>query len=109
MFSYEFYDADERASLTTSEEGDTLEQVPQVPLAQTRLMQQCASKRDTYRKANVRVVIQMVTLPQGFIPPYLFPEESPSHHVLWDSNPDLTDCTGVWDTFAPSSPSSKVE
>jgi hypothetical protein len=102
MFSYEFYDSDERASLATSDEGDTVEQVQQVPLAQNRLISECNSKRTSYRKANVRLLIQMVTLPHGFIPPYLFPEESPSHHVLWDSHPDLADCTGVWDTFVPT-------
>jgi hypothetical protein len=85
IFSYEYYDSDERASLTTSDEGETVEQVPQVPLAQARIKRACMKVRPLYLKANVRLLIEMVTLPAGFIPPYLYPEESPSCDVFWDS------------------------
>lgn len=85
IFSYEYYDADERSSLATSDEGETVEQIPQVPLAQARIKRACIRLRPVYRKANVRLLIEMVTLPTGFIPPYLYPEESPSSEVVWDS------------------------
>jgi hypothetical protein len=85
LFSYEYYDVDERSSLTTSEEGDTMEQVPQIPLAQTKIKSACSKVRSLYRKSNVRLLIEMTILPMGFIPPYLFPEETPSSEIVWDS------------------------
>lgn len=89
IFSYEYYDSDEHSSVTTSDGDDQVEHIPQVPLAQLRIRKACKKLRPTYRKHNVRLQIEMVTLPTGFIPPYLYPEESPSSEVMWDSETDL--------------------
>ncbi|ETN38067.1 uncharacterized protein HMPREF1541_07691 [Cyphellophora europaea CBS 101466] len=96
IFSYEYYDADERASLATSEEGEVIEHTPQVPLAQARIKRACNKLRNTYREANVRLLIEMVTLPAGFIPPYLYPEESPSSDILWDSAAAIESDSGIY-------------
>lgn len=85
-YSYAYLDADERSSLATSNESiDSVDSVPQVPLAQNRIVQECIKQLPLFEKAQVRLRIVMVQLPQGYIPPFLFPEESPSSYLLWDS------------------------
>lgn len=84
-FSYEYSDSDGQSSLATSEEGETVERIPRIPLAQARIKRACVKMRPAYRKSNVRLLIEMTVLPSGFIPPYLYPEESPSTEIVWDS------------------------
>lgn len=66
-----------------------MEQRPQVPLAQAQLIEECTKQLPIFKAAKVCLVIKMVVLPQGFIPPYLYFEEKPTESILWTS--DYTD------------------
>jgi hypothetical protein len=83
--SYEYYRKDELPSLMISEDGESVEEVSQVALAKARLIRDCSLLRPIYKRAGVRLEIEMVVLPNGFIPPYLFPEDQPKATTLWES------------------------
>lgn len=87
IYSYEYYrEDDESPSLSISEDGDSVEEISQVAIAQHRLIRSCKDLQPLYRKAGVKLDIEMMVLPNGFIPPYLFPEDSPKSFMLWSSD-----------------------
>ena len=94
IFSYEYNDSDGQSSVATSEEGESVERIPRIPLAQARIKRACIKMHPAYRKSNVRLQIEMTMLPSGFIPPYLYPEESPSSEIVWDSTTILGSGSG---------------
>jgi hypothetical protein len=86
VYSYIFTDIDERASLASSEtSNESLEQIPQVSLAQTRIIDACIAALPKFAASKARLKIEAVAAPSGFIPPYLFPEKSPISEIIWDS------------------------
>ena len=88
-YSYEYSDSDETVSIASSDtSSDTVEYVTQLPLAQERLTLECNKQRHIFVSAKVRLFIEMVILPHGFIPPYLVLEEKPSRTVYWRSDRD---------------------
>lgn len=104
IYSYEYTDADENASVASSDaSSETIEQIPQVPLAQKRIMDECEKQRKMLEAARVRLLIEMVVLPYGFIPPYLYPEGKPSSQIVWDSS-DVKPggSSGAWDVLVPN-------
>ena len=84
-YSYEYYREDDHPSLVISEDDESVEEVSQVSLARDRLVRDCMHLRPLYKKAGVRLEIEMVVLPNGFIPPYLYPEDQPARSLLWQS------------------------
>ncbi|KAK7899955.1 hypothetical protein LTR67_003701 [Exophiala xenobiotica] len=92
VYSYEYYrEDDEIPRRSISDDGESVEEVSQVSLAHQRMIEKCNELLPLYRRANVRLEIEMVALPNGFIPPYLFPEDKPRHFKLWESAPKSRD------------------
>ena len=88
IYSYEYYrEDDETPRLSLSDDGDSVEEISQVTIAHRRMTDKCKELQSVYRKAGVRLEIEMVVLPNGFIPPYLFPEDKPKYFTLWESAP----------------------
>jgi len=86
IYSYEYYrEDDELPGLAILDDGDSVEEISQVMVAQRRLVSRCNELLPVYRKAAVRLQIEMVALPNGYIPPYLYPEDTPKHGIVWDS------------------------
>ncbi|KIW75286.1 hypothetical protein Z517_12060 [Fonsecaea pedrosoi CBS 271.37] len=85
VYSYEYYREDDEPRLTVSEDGETEEQINQVVLAQRLMVEKCRELQPVFQKAGVRLEIEMVALPNGFIPPYLFTEDKPKYFTLWES------------------------
>ena len=87
LYSYEYYREDDEARLSISDAGENVEQESQVLLSQRLMVERCVELQSIFKKAAVRLEIEMVVLPNGFIPPYLFTEESPRSFTLWESAP----------------------
>ncbi|RVX75324.1 hypothetical protein B0A52_00677 [Exophiala mesophila] len=88
IYSYEYYREDEEVStLSGSEDGDSIEEISQVSIAHDRMTTRCKELQHLFVKAGVRLEIEVVALPNGFIPPYLFPEDKPRTFMLWESEP----------------------
>ncbi|KAJ9603575.1 hypothetical protein H2200_011761 [Cladophialophora chaetospira] len=87
IYSYEYYREDDDSRLVIGEDGDTVEQINQVLIAQRLMVDKCKDLQSVFKKAAVRLEIEMVALPTGFIPPYLFTENSPRSSRLWESAP----------------------
>ena len=85
--SYEYYREDDEARLSISDDGDTMEEISQVALAQRLMVEKCKELQPLYKKANVRLEVEMVALPNGFIPPYLHTEDKPRYFTMWESAP----------------------
>jgi hypothetical protein len=93
-YSYKYTDADENASIASSDaSNESVENIPQVPLAQNQLLRECVKQQPLFKAANVCLTVEMVMLPTGFIPPYLYFEEKPSTSVFWSSDQDGADST----------------
>lgn len=88
VYSYEYYrEDDELPRLSVSDDGDSIEEVSQVLIAHHRMTEKCKELQHIFKRAGVRLEIEMVALPNGFIPPYLFPEDKPKTFTLWESAP----------------------
>ncbi|KIX07181.1 uncharacterized protein Z518_01834 [Rhinocladiella mackenziei CBS 650.93] len=88
IYSYEYYrEDDEIPRLSISDDGDTVEGISEVLIAHRRMTEKCRELQPTLKKAGVRLEIEMVALPNGFIPPYLFQEDKPKYFTLWESTP----------------------
>ncbi|OCT52966.1 hypothetical protein CLCR_10120 [Cladophialophora carrionii] len=87
IYSYEYYREDDEPRLSTSDDGDTTEQINQVLLAQRLMVEKCKELQPVFKKAAVRLEVEMVALPNGFIPPYLYTEDTPKYFTLWQSAP----------------------
>ena len=87
IYSYEYYRGDDEATLGISDDGDAEEQVSQVVVAQRLMVEKCTELQPIFKKAGVRLEIETVALPNGYIPPYLFTEEKPKATMLWESVP----------------------
>jgi hypothetical protein len=87
IYSYEYYREDDEPRLSISEDGESVEQISQVLLAQRLMVGKCKELQPVFKKAAVRLEIEMVALPNGFIPPYLFTEDTPKFSTLWESAP----------------------
>ncbi|KAI1608707.1 hypothetical protein EDD36DRAFT_90939 [Exophiala viscosa] len=88
IFSYEYYrEDDEIPRLSFSDDGSSIEEITQVTIAHRRMVDKCTELLPIYRRAGVRLEIEMAALPNGFIPPYLFPEDKPKYFKLWESAP----------------------
>jgi len=86
IYSYEYYrEDDELPRLSISDEEDSVEEISQVAVAHRRMIDRCKELQGVFKKAAVRLEIEMVALPNGFIPPYLFPEDTPTYFKLWES------------------------
>lgn len=86
IYSYEYYrEDDETARLSISDDGDSVEEISQVTIAHRLMIDKCREVQPVFKKAGVRLEIEMVALPNGFIPPYLFTEDKPRTFVLWES------------------------
>lgn len=88
ILAYEHYDRDVEPLRVTSEDGE-VQRIDQVELAQSRLVEACTLLLPIFVKADVRLEVRMVELPNGYIPPYLYPEESPFSYVYWDSEREV--------------------
>jgi hypothetical protein len=87
IYSYEYYREDEERRLSIDDDGETVERPSEVGLAKRMMVEKCDEMRKLYTKAGVRLEIEMVTLPEGYIPPYLFTEHKPVTSMLWESAP----------------------
>ncbi|KIW68986.1 hypothetical protein PV04_04893 [Phialophora macrospora] len=87
VYSYEYYREDDEPRLSVSDDGDTVEQISQVLLAQRLMVEKCKELLPVFQKAAVRLEVEMVALPNGFIPPYLYTEDKPKYFTLWESAP----------------------
>jgi len=86
-YSYEHYKQDDTTAELSLLDSDGMddEHFSQVTLAKNRIKSACDIHRPSYRKAGCRLEIEMVVLPNGFIPPYLYPEQTPTRFTLWES------------------------
>ena len=84
ILSYEYHRKDEEPLSIRLPDGQR-QAVNQVELAHSRLRRVCNILKPTFLKAGVVLRVEMVVLPDGFIPPYLYPEMSPESHVFWES------------------------
>ncbi len=89
VYSYEYYREDDDIRSSNSEDGDPGEEISQVVVAQRLMVGKCEQLRPVYRKAAVRLEIELVALPNGFIPPYLYTEHKPVSSMLWESSPRI--------------------
>lgn len=93
IYSYEYYREDDELpfhGISDSDDedgGGGGDGINQVAVAHRRMMDKCLEIQPVYKRAGVRLEIEMVALPNGFIPPYLFPEDKPEHFTLWESAP----------------------
>src|ERR1700761_5648763 len=58
IYSYEYYREDDEARLSVSEDGDTVEQISQVLLAQRLMVEKCKELQPVFKKAAVRLEIE---------------------------------------------------
>jgi hypothetical protein len=85
---YEYCSKDDRVSSEPSsdEEYDNDEDRPsQVAVAKAGILRDFTRIQHVYRKAGIRVEAEVTMLPDGFIPPYLFPEDQPLTTTVWQS------------------------
>lgn len=88
IYSYEYYRTDDVIPrLSISDDEDSVDDISQVQVAQRRLMEKCREVQHIFKKASVRLEVEMIALPNGFIPPYLFVEDRPRIFKLWESAP----------------------
>ncbi|EXJ88929.1 hypothetical protein A1O3_01993 [Capronia epimyces CBS 606.96] len=89
--SYEYYrEDDEEPPRSISDDGDSVYETSQVAIAQQRMMDRCNEIAPLFHRRRVRLEIELVVLPNGFIPPYLFTEDEPRSFILWESAPRST-------------------
>ncbi|KAK6378970.1 hypothetical protein LTS17_006673 [Exophiala oligosperma] len=88
IYSYEYYREDDEIPRSSISDTESVDEINQVSLAHRNMIEKCNEVLPQYRKANIRLEIEMVALPNGFIPPYLFPEDKPKYFKLWESAPE---------------------
>lgn len=89
VYSYEYYREEDECRTYINDEGDTVEETSQVQLATRLMIEKCKELQPLFKRTAVRLEIETIALPNGFIPPYLFTEDKPKHSVLWESVPPL--------------------
>ena len=52
--------------------------------SKNNLIAAAATSYPIFKKARIRLLVELVSLPPGFIPPYLSNEESPKTYTIWD-------------------------
>ena len=60
MYSYEYYRKDDEARLSISDDGETVEDISQVALAQRLMVEKCKELQPVFKKGNVRLEIEIV-------------------------------------------------
>jgi hypothetical protein len=83
--SYEYPKSDDIHTLVLSDEGVTIQSPSPVALAKSRIVKDATYILPMFKKAGVQLELEITALPNGFIPPYLYPEDRPHTETLWVS------------------------
>lgn len=89
VYSYEYYREEDESRTYVNEEGDTVEEISPILLGQRLMVEKCKELQPLFKRAAVRLEVETIALPNGFIPPYLFTEDKPKRSLLWESGPPL--------------------
>ncbi|KAL2431208.1 hypothetical protein ABEF95_004518 [Exophiala dermatitidis] len=86
--SYEYYrEDDEDPPMSVTDDDDSMFETSQVVISQQRMADRCNELAPLFRRHGVRLEVEIVVLPNGFIPPYLHTEEKPKSYTFWESAP----------------------
>ena len=80
-YCYEYVRVDEQI-LEDEEDYEELSHLR----AQARLVGDSVKHLPTYKAGGIRLGIEITILPNGYIPPYLYPEDQPTTHLIWESH-----------------------
>jgi hypothetical protein len=83
--SYDYHKSDDIHTLVLSDEGETIQSLSPVSLAKSRIVKDATSILPVLKKADIKLELEITALPNGFIPPFLYPEDRPHTETLWVS------------------------